>query len=411
MTRMAGVRKYLQRRLFTFLNSTSGFIALICLFVFLALYSVTLMQILTPPSIFGRYSSLPKILLSSIPSDSQDLLKKPSSLRGDRRSHRFTDYTDNIAGLDSEYLVAYGPIDVVYTWVNGSDPVWRLKKDKWSQSNANHTQQHESKPDLDTHLSSNVTQRRQLPATVNATNAANDRQHVHETDPHDISDNSTSTDFPSHFEEYDSGQVDYLSYGSVNDDNFDHDQYQGQGIAPDDSIDSGIGSNSEDAHTEHTSSSPTEESKEEPEDDETNSENRYRDSSELRYSIRSLVKHAPWVRHIYVVTDNQIPNWLNPETDKLSIISHTEIFPNKSHLPVFSSPAIEANIHRIPGLSKKFIYFNDDVFLGAPVTPEDFVSIKGSQKFHMAWDVPKCASGCSDSWLGDGFCDKVIGIL
>ena len=58
------------------------------------------------------------------------------------------------------------------------------------------------------------------------------------------------------------------------------------------------------------------------------------------------------------------------------------------------------------GLSKKFIYFNDDVFLGSPVLPEDFVSSEGSQLFHMSWDVPKCAPGCADSWLGDGFCDK-----
>jgi hypothetical protein len=33
-------------------------------------------------------------------------------------------------------------------------------------------------------------------------------------------------------------------------------------------------------------------------------------------------------------------------------------------LPTFSSPAIEANLHRIAGLSEHFLYFNDDVFLG-----------------------------------------------
>jgi len=112
--------------------------------------------------------------------------------------------------------------------------------------------------------------------------------------------------------------------------------------------------------------------------DDTMSVNRYRDSNELRYSLRSLIQNAPWIRHIYIVTDNQIPNWLNLETSRLSIISHSEIFANLSHLPVFSSPAIEANIHNIPGLSKRFIYFNDDVFLGQPVLPEDFISRKGT---------------------------------
>ena len=79
-------------------------------------------------------------------------------------------------------------------------------------------------------------------------------------------------------------------------------------------------------------------------------------------------------------------------------------------MPVFSSPAIESHLHRIPGLSKNFIYFNDDVFLGAPTKPEDFMSVTGAQKFHLSWDVPKCAPGCSDSWIGDGFCDRACNV-
>eukprot|EP00644_Phytophthora_capsici_P011399 jgi/Phyca11/9365/fgenesh1_pm.PHYCAscaffold_37_\ len=101
--------------------------------------------------------------------------------------------------------------------------------------------------------------------------------------------------------------------------------------------------------------------------DDSNSDNRFRDNEELRYSLRSLEKYAPWVRHIYVVTDGQIPSWLDIESPKLSIVKHGEIFANKSHLPVFSSPAIEWNLDNIPGLSDMFLYFNDDVFLGSPI--------------------------------------------
>ena len=67
---------------------------------------------------------------------------------------------------------------------------------------------------------------------------------------------------------------------------------------------------------------------------------------ELRYSMRSLVKYAPWVRKIFLVTNGQIPYWLNLDHPRIKLITHEEIFPNKSHLPTFSSPAIEANIHR-----------------------------------------------------------------
>ena len=53
---------------------------------------------------------------------------------------------------------------------------------------------------------------------------------------------------------------------------------------------------------------------------------------------------------------------------------------NKSHLPTFSSPAIEAHLHRIPGLSDKFIYLNDDVMFGKEVWPDDFYTHSHGQK-------------------------------
>lgn len=57
-----------------------------------------------------------------------------------------------------------------------------------------------------------------------------------------------------------------------------------------------------------------------------------------------------------------------------------DIFRNLSHLPTFSSPAIESHIHRIEGLSQKFIYLNDDVMFGKDVWPDDFYSHSKGQK-------------------------------
>ncbi|KAL4165288.1 hypothetical protein KRP22_004017 [Phytophthora ramorum] len=140
--------------------------------------------------------------------------------------------------------------------------------------------------------------------------------------------------------------------------------------------------------------------------DDSNSDNRFRDNEELRYSLRSLEKYAPWVRHIFVVTDGQIPSWLDIESPKLSIIKHRDIFSNESHLPVFSSPAIEWNLDNVPGLSDMFLYFNDDVFLGSPVRPEDFVSQAGVQKAYFAWEIPLCSNRCWETSLANGRCDK-----
>ena len=121
--------------------------------------------------------------------------------------------------------------------------------------------------------------------------------------------------------------------------------------------------------------------------------------------MRSIEKFAPWIRHIFLVTSGQVPYWLNIEHPKLTVITHEEIFPNKSHLPTFSSPAIESHLHRIKGLAQHFVYFNDDVMLGGPLHPEDFKSLYDGTKVYLSWGVPQCAEGCHATWLGDGFCD------
>ena len=92
---------------------------------------------------------------------------------------------------------------------------------------------------------------------------------------------------------------------------------------------------------------------------------------------------------------------------RLTIVSHEEIFEDQNHLPTFSSAAIEANIHRIRGLSDKFLYLNDDIFLGEPVWPNDFLSGSTRQKLYFEYPLPDCSTGCPMSWIKDGYCDKV----
>jgi hypothetical protein len=138
------------------------------------------------------------------------------------------------------------------------------------------------------------------------------------------------------------------------------------------------------------------------------SRRRFADNQELKYSLRSLEKYAPWIRNIYIVTNGQVPNWLRVDHPRLKIITHHEIYSlgdSVDHLPTFSSPSIETHIHRIPNLSRRFLYFNDDVFLGTRVHPEDFISRSGTQKIYLSWEMPDCAIGCHDSFIGDKYCD------
>lgn len=111
---------------------------------------------------------------------------------------------------------------------------------------------------------------------------------------------------------------------------------------------------------------------------------RYRDNGELRYSLRSLHQHAPWVDRIFIVTNGQWPSWLDARHPRICHVRHDQIFTSPRDLPSFNSCAIEAHLHRIEGLSERFLYLNDDFFLGAPVAENDFWSGSGALRLHLS---------------------------
>jgi UDP-N-acetylglucosamine-lysosomal-enzyme len=186
-------------------------------------------------------------------------------------------YADKIGQMD---FSKFGPIDAVYTWVNGSDPIWNSERDFWYQR---------------------------------------------------------------WIQEYD---------------------------GPDRNIQNRQKSGSDGDH------------------DGSSADNHFRDNDELRYSLRSLERYAPWIRQVYLVTNGQVPSWLDLNNPRIKIVKHSDIFQNSSHLPVFSSTAIESNLDRIPGLSDVFLYFNDDTFLAAPIWPDDFITPDGVQTIYLSHPVP-----------------------
>ncbi len=92
------------------------------------------------------------------------------------------------------------------------------------------------------------------------------------------------------------------------------------------------------------------------------SEARFRDNGFLKYWFRGISAFAPWVRNIHFVTSGQKPDWLNTDHPKLNMVNHTDYIPKK-YLPVFNSNLIEIYMHKIPGLSEHFVYFNDDFYI------------------------------------------------
>lgn len=101
------------------------------------------------------------------------------------------------------------------------------------------------------------------------------------------------------------------------------------------------------------------------------SSERFRDFGLLKYWFRGVEKFAPWVRKIHFITCGQKPDWLDTNKPKLNWVKHEDYIP-KEYLPVFSSHPIELCINKIPDLAEHFIYFNDDLYLTAPVSPNFF---------------------------------------
>ncbi|MFV0382662.1 stealth family protein [Paracoccus sp. (in: a-proteobacteria)] len=108
---------------------------------------------------------------------------------------------------------------------------------------------------------------------------------------------------------------------------------------------------------------------------------RFSDLGEIYYCIASILKYAPFIRRIHIVADDQKPSQIDEfarqglcDPDRIRIVDHREIFRgNEEFLPTFNCRTIEALMWNIDGISEYYLYFNDDFFLNAPVSPTDFV--------------------------------------
>ena len=98
---------------------------------------------------------------------------------------------------------------------------------------------------------------------------------------------------------------------------------------------------------------------------------RFEQVDELKYSLRSVEQYLPWIHHIYIITDRQVPPWLNTAHPQLTVVDHSQIIPSQ-YIPVFNSNAIETSVYKIPGLAEHFLLANDDTFVNRPLTRSFF---------------------------------------
>lgn len=117
------------------------------------------------------------------------------------------------------------------------------------------------------------------------------------------------------------------------------------------------------------------------ESDDVTSTTRFADCNEIFHCISAIIINAPFINRIFIVTDEQYPSVIEQISDRfgqetasrISVVDHKEIFAGyEEFLPTFNSTSIESVLHRIPGLSDRYIYFNDDFIIARPLIEADF---------------------------------------
>jgi stealth protein CR2/Stealth-like protein len=75
------------------------------------------------------------------------------------------------------------------------------------------------------------------------------------------------------------------------------------------------------------------------------SDKRFRDNQELRFSLRSLERHAPWVRQVHLVTNGQAPGESH---------LHIPVSPDcRSHHTVMVIPDRRATLEQLVVLTRR----------------------------------------------------------
>lgn len=92
--------------------------------------------------------------------------------------------------------------------------------------------------------------------------------------------------------------------------------------------------------------------------------------TELAMCLKLIRRNVTWVRSVYIVTQQQDPPC---RTENEILVDHAAL--GLGH--VFNSHAIEASLHRIPGLAEHFLYYNDDFYTVRPLTRSQFFGDDG----------------------------------
>lgn len=101
-----------------------------------------------------------------------------------------------------------------------------------------------------------------------------------------------------------------------------------------------------------------------------------RPDTELCLCLELIRKNIPWIRKIFIVTQQQDPTC---RKENEILIDHSMLGLGL----VFNSLAIETSLYKIPGLSEHFLYLNDDFYVVKKIRRDMFFTEEGKTIIYL----------------------------
>lgn len=152
---------------------------------------------------------------------------------------------------------------------------------------------------------------------------------------------------------------------------------------------------------------------------------RWRAWGELEQSILATLRFAPWVRKIFVVSPNSVPEWFDKLASRQQIhdlsssVNANDVKPNSTlsktkvtqlvwileknitgQDALFNSHVSESCLHLIPDLAEHFVYLCDEMFMGRPVDRSLFFTDDGKPVLHVRFSERSVAQQFSGGLNG-----------
>lgn len=105
------------------------------------------------------------------------------------------------------------------------------------------------------------------------------------------------------------------------------------------------------------------------------------DNDELKYSVRSILQNIPWIRKIFILMPNEkVKFFKSPEeiNEKMIYIKDKDFL----GFDCANNPSFSFHLFKMQkfGVSKNFIYMDDDYFIGKPLKKIDFFYYEENEK-------------------------------